>query len=173
MMRIGDEIYVHGYVDEIRKDTVIIRNNGGYFGTVSNEIVSLGYTDGYVQGQNYVMNEMLDIINRLNHTGMIRENEKRMWENLMILLFGNPSKKTMDGLSNIVNGGYDVETAVNMIDELVKKDAALSALRHTKEDMKISYIKGWNDAIVKAIDETGEEALSGLLMNDDVLKGGE
>lgn len=36
-MKIGDEIYVHGYIDEIRKDTVIIRNKGGYFGTVREE----------------------------------------------------------------------------------------------------------------------------------------
>lgn len=39
-MRIGDEIYVHGYVDEIRQDTVIIRNDGGYFGTDPAEIRS-------------------------------------------------------------------------------------------------------------------------------------
>lgn len=32
-------MYVHGYVDEIRKDMVIIRNNGGYFGTVSEEVL--------------------------------------------------------------------------------------------------------------------------------------
>ena len=38
-MKIGDRVYVHGYVDEIRKDTVIIRNDGGYFGTVKSEIV--------------------------------------------------------------------------------------------------------------------------------------
>lgn len=38
-MKIGDEVFVHGYVDEIRKDVVIIRNNGGYFGTVKGEIV--------------------------------------------------------------------------------------------------------------------------------------
>lgn len=38
-MKIGDRIYVHGYVDEIRKDCVIIRNEGGYFGTVKSEIV--------------------------------------------------------------------------------------------------------------------------------------
>ncbi|MDY6296631.1 MAG: hypothetical protein SPL45_10095 [Schwartzia succinivorans] len=31
-MKIGDRCFVHGYVDEIRKDTVIIRNKGGYFG---------------------------------------------------------------------------------------------------------------------------------------------
>lgn len=39
MIRIGDEVYVHGYIDEIRKDTIIIRNDGGYFGTVQGEIV--------------------------------------------------------------------------------------------------------------------------------------
>ena len=38
-MKIGDRVYVHGYVDEIRRDTVIIRNKGGYFGTVKSEIV--------------------------------------------------------------------------------------------------------------------------------------
>lgn len=38
-MKIGDEVYIHGYVDEIRKDTIIIRNKGGYFGTVQEEVV--------------------------------------------------------------------------------------------------------------------------------------
>jgi len=38
-MKIGDRIYVHGYVDEIRTDTIIIRNDGGYFGTVKSEII--------------------------------------------------------------------------------------------------------------------------------------
>lgn len=38
-MKIGDRVYVHGFVDEIRKDIVIIRNEGGYFGTVKSEIV--------------------------------------------------------------------------------------------------------------------------------------
>lgn len=39
-MKIGDMVFVHGYVDEIRKDTVIIRNQGGYFGTVPSEILT-------------------------------------------------------------------------------------------------------------------------------------
>lgn len=38
-MKIGDEVYIHGYIDEIRQDTVIIRNDGGYFGTVPSEVV--------------------------------------------------------------------------------------------------------------------------------------
>ena len=38
-MKIGDEVYVHGYIDEIRQDTIIIRNDGGYFGTVPSEVV--------------------------------------------------------------------------------------------------------------------------------------
>lgn len=37
-MKIGDEVYIHGYIDEIRKDTIIIKNNGGYFGTILDEI---------------------------------------------------------------------------------------------------------------------------------------
>lgn len=36
--RIGDEVYVHGYIDEIRKDIIIIRNVGGYFGTSRDEV---------------------------------------------------------------------------------------------------------------------------------------
>lgn len=41
-MKIGDEVYIHGYIDEIRKDTIIIKNEGGYFGTVIDEIVANG-----------------------------------------------------------------------------------------------------------------------------------
>ena len=37
-MKVGDEVFVHGYVDEIRKDVIIIRNDGGYFGTVPSEM---------------------------------------------------------------------------------------------------------------------------------------
>ena len=37
-MKIGDEVFVHGYIDEIRNDVVIIENAGGYFGTVPGEI---------------------------------------------------------------------------------------------------------------------------------------
>ena len=39
-MKIGDRIYVRGYVDEIRKDTVIVRNDGGYFGTIPSEAIT-------------------------------------------------------------------------------------------------------------------------------------
>lgn len=39
-MKIGDEIFVHGYIDEIRKDTVIVRNDGGYFGTIPSEVIT-------------------------------------------------------------------------------------------------------------------------------------
>lgn len=39
-MKIGDRVFIHGYVDEIRKDTIIIRNKGGYFGTVPNEVIT-------------------------------------------------------------------------------------------------------------------------------------
>ena len=39
-MKIGDEVYVHGFVDEIRKDIIIIKNDGGYFGTVPSEVIN-------------------------------------------------------------------------------------------------------------------------------------
>lgn len=48
-MKIGDEVYVHGYVDEIRQsarnDIIIIRNEGGYFGTIENEIYMIHIDD--------------------------------------------------------------------------------------------------------------------------------
>lgn len=47
-MKIGDRVYVHGFVDEIRKDCVIIRNDGGYFGTVKSEIVEAQKTEDIV-----------------------------------------------------------------------------------------------------------------------------
>ena len=38
--KIGDRVFVRGHIDEIRKDTVIIRNNGGYFGTIPSEVIT-------------------------------------------------------------------------------------------------------------------------------------
>ena len=38
-IKIGDEVYVHGYIDEIKQDIVIIYNKGSYFGTVLSEVV--------------------------------------------------------------------------------------------------------------------------------------
>lgn len=38
-MKIGDKVLIKGIVDEIRKDVVIIKNDGGYFGTVPSEII--------------------------------------------------------------------------------------------------------------------------------------
>ena len=43
-MKIGDRCFVHGYIDEIRKDTVIIRNTGGYFGTDPGEVITVNDT---------------------------------------------------------------------------------------------------------------------------------
>lgn len=40
-MKIGEEILVHGYIDEIRDDIVIIKNSGGYFGTPIKEITKM------------------------------------------------------------------------------------------------------------------------------------
>ena len=56
-MKIGDEVFVHGYVDEIRNDIVIISNDGGYFGTVPTEIVE---SDGeeYKRGRLDALHEL-------------------------------------------------------------------------------------------------------------------
>ena len=40
IMKIGDRCFVHGYIDEIRKDTIIVRNDGGYFGTIPSEVIT-------------------------------------------------------------------------------------------------------------------------------------
>ena len=39
-MKIGDRCFVRGYIDEIRKDMVIVRNGGGYFGTIPSEVIT-------------------------------------------------------------------------------------------------------------------------------------
>lgn len=52
-LKIGQEVLIHGYVDEIRKDTIIIQNDGGYFGTVEYEVTDIEATD---------TNEVLDKI---------------------------------------------------------------------------------------------------------------
>lgn len=52
-LKIGQEVLIHGYVDEIRKDTIIIQNDGGYFGTVEYEVTDIEMSD---------TNEVLDKI---------------------------------------------------------------------------------------------------------------
>ena len=66
-LKIGQEVLIHGYVDEIRKDTVIIRNEGGYFGTVEYEVTDIEMSDTN-DVLDKIMNEitMLLQFNRLN-----------------------------------------------------------------------------------------------------------
>ena len=58
-MKIGDEVYVHGFIDEIRNDVIIIRNEGGYFGTVPSEVVEKEETS-----QNLTKPNKSDLISR-------------------------------------------------------------------------------------------------------------
>lgn len=39
--KIGDEVFVHGRINEIRGRTIIIENNGGYFGTDCSEVYAI------------------------------------------------------------------------------------------------------------------------------------
>lgn len=74
-MKINDEVFVHGYIDEIRKDAVIVKNEGGYFGTDPQEIKDVldftpcqvvdartdkayqdGYNKGFADGRKDVLN---------------------------------------------------------------------------------------------------------------------
>ena len=66
-LKIGQEVLIHGYVDEIRKDTVIIRNEGGYFGPVEYEVTDIEMSDTN-DVLDKIMNEitMLLQFNRLN-----------------------------------------------------------------------------------------------------------
>ena len=66
-LKIGQEVLIHGYVDEIRKDTVIIRNEGGYFGTVEYEVTDIEMSDTN-DVLDKIMNEitMLSDFNRLD-----------------------------------------------------------------------------------------------------------
>lgn len=52
-LKIGQEVLIHGYVDEIRKDTIIIQNDGGYFGTVECEV-----TDIEMPSTNKILNKI-------------------------------------------------------------------------------------------------------------------
>lgn len=77
-LKIGQEVLIHGYVDEIRKDTVIIRNDGGYFGTVEYEI-----TDIETPNTNEVLNKIRAKIKALSnanpsywHSGDMVEREE-------------------------------------------------------------------------------------------------
>lgn len=70
-MKIGDIVYIRGTIDEIRKDVIIIKNKGGYFGTVSEEIqVNIGdypdignFSDKlWLNSRNRAFDEVLEII---------------------------------------------------------------------------------------------------------------
>ena len=61
-MKIGDEVYIHGFVDEIRQNVIIIRNDGGYFGTVAEEITSCSEIPNTC-GDAISRQAVLDIIN--------------------------------------------------------------------------------------------------------------
>jgi len=74
-MKIGDEIYVHGYVDEIRKDNiVIIRNEGGYFGTDVNEVEDAAGIRDHLEARD-IENRLRDVIESLRYQLYLSEEE--------------------------------------------------------------------------------------------------
>lgn len=63
-MKIGDRCFVHGYVDEIRNDTIIVRNSGGYFGTAPKEVITVYDTvhPNWIFTKNRLPDKNLDVI---------------------------------------------------------------------------------------------------------------
>ena len=66
--RIGDEVYIHGYIDEIRNGTIIIRNEGGYFGTAKDEVYTIDRCDtaDRMDELNHFKNVVKEIVHRSN-----------------------------------------------------------------------------------------------------------
>ena len=64
-MKIGDRVLINGVIDEIRRDVVIIRNEGGYFGTIESEIaasVEELYNRAFEDGKKATIDALLDSI---------------------------------------------------------------------------------------------------------------
>lgn len=78
-MRIGDEVYIHGYIDEIRNDTIIIRNVGGYFGTSRDEVF---YYEADEYGSMYSADRKTEPSNseKPNNCETCKHNDKEWWE---------------------------------------------------------------------------------------------
>lgn len=73
-MKIGDEVFVHGYVDEIRDSHVIIRNDGGYFGTVRSEIRPDIWQDRYIYWIAVAIGHILEWIVKHGTNGVDADN---------------------------------------------------------------------------------------------------
>lgn len=69
-LKIGQEVLIHGYVDEIRKDTIIIQNEGGYFGTVEWEV-----TDIEMPNTDEILDKIRAEIEQVEINGYIRDVE--------------------------------------------------------------------------------------------------
>lgn len=86
--KIGDEVLIHGYVDEIRNDTIIIKNQGGYFGTVASEIKK--FIDGRCAGCKWFNNDVVFCssccVGKINFYEPIKkkeENRDSVWDDII------------------------------------------------------------------------------------------
>lgn len=96
-MKIGDKVFVHGYVDEIRNDTVIIRNKGGYFGTDKTEVFdSVDYARGVNDTVDSIMLEIACTLQNVATNEEYSQNAEVMQLRL-IGLMKNISSKKIDG----------------------------------------------------------------------------
>ncbi len=96
-MKIMDEVFIHGYVDEIRNDTVIIRNKGGYFGTDKTEVFdSIGYARGVNDTVDSIMLEIAYTLQNIANIDGYSQNAEVIQLHLIGLMKNIRSKK-IDG----------------------------------------------------------------------------
>lgn len=104
-LKIGQEVLIHGYVDEIRKDTVIVRNEGGYFGTVEDEVTDIEMPD---------TNKVLDKI----RAEILEEKECAYadFERYKVEYLGQDSEDVLDSLPQD-DFRYGMERCIDIIDK--------------------------------------------------------
>lgn len=112
-MKLGQEVWIHGYIDEMRKDIAIIKNEGGYFGAVYDEIVEAvnkAYENGFKAGQADVGNLPI-AYNRGLHDA---------WETAKRIVLMTPHKREdIFGYANTqaIFDEFDVEESMKRISE--------------------------------------------------------
>ena len=169
-MRIGDEIYVHGYVDEIREEvgTVIVRNDWGYFGTSQNEVREIKEED--IECISDDVREEIGVGKNYNPNGRT--------ESAMIVI-GDVLKEAYcsgyaDGLSDRIKSDYDRgyeaakaknithEKAIDFLNDegwLEEHDKALTLDYTPCKDVDARCDKAYQDGYNKGVADTTANAI--------------
>ncbi len=138
-MKIGDEVYIHGYVDEIRKDTIIIKNDGGYFGTMSSEIIDKEQEPSL---------KMADYENEIETLQQWLDNEehknKTLWEEITRL------QEEIKTLEQDTKTGIALERYKDLQDYFGDEDSIKEFLENQKE------FKAWLERVYRSAGKVTE-----------------